>query len=448
MSSAGKAEQLRSLVRLFSDAAEVAISEWESQEKPPASDAGHTVPSSALHNACRTILGVSGMCADLCQEPGIRLTEIACYNFLARALHIAVQSGIPDILAEAEPQTGMSSHEISRRTGIHEQKLTRVLRTLCTFHIFLEVRDHHFANSRTSQVLVGDEYLRCWILLHGIELFTASDELLPLLLNPVKGHSTSNRETAWQEAIGSDQTVWEYLEQKVEQPDGTLVPRPSLAVWAHGMVAGGRADASCLDADYPWESLGNSTVVDVGGGAGGTSLDLSRKFPNLSFVVEDRPSTIQQAEYVWAHEYPQAIQMGRVKLVPHNFFSKQPIRGAEVYFMRYILHDWPDDECVTILSHLCDAMSPTSKLLIVDKVLNTSVGSDQLKPAPFPLPANYGVAQAFGNLHDLAMMACHNGMERTPEMLETVAQRAGLKITKIWESRSTMSITEMVRERA
>lgn len=268
------------------------------------------------------------------------------------------------------------------------------------------------------------------------------------MLNPVKGHSTSNRETAWQEAIGSDQTVWEYLEQKVEQPDGTLVPRPSLAVWAHGMVAGGRADASCLDADYPWESLGNSTVVDVGGGAGGTSLDLSRKFPNLSFVVEDRPSTIQQAEYVWAHEYPQAIQTGRVKLVPHNFFSKQPIRGAEVYFMRYILHDWPDDECVTILSHLCDAMSPTSKLLIVDKVLNTSVGSDQLKPAPFPLPANYGVAQAFGNLHDLAMMACHNGMERTPEMLEAVAQRAGLKITKILESRSTMSIIEMVRERA
>lgn len=147
-------------------------------------------------------------------------------------------------------------------------------------------------------------------------------------------------------------------------------------------------------------------------------------------------------------EYPQAIKTGRVKLVPHDFFSYQPMRGAEVYFMRYILHDWPDDECVTILSHLCDAMSPTSKLLIVDKVLNTSVGSDRMKPAPLPLPANYGVAQAFGNLHDLAMMACHNGMERTPEMLEAVAQRAGLKITKIWESRSIMSITEMVRESA
>jgi len=445
MSAAAKAQKLRTLVSMLTDASEVIIKEWEAEEQAPPAESGVPLPSAALFEARRIVSGACGMCMDLIQEPGSRLTDIACSFFISRALHIAVQARVADVLADADPAQGISCEDISQKTGINAQKLTRVLRTLCTIHVFSEVKEYHFANNRTSQILVGNDYLRSWLLLHGMEVYTASDKLLPLLFDPVKTHSTSNRVSAWQEAIGSDLTVWEYLEQKIEQPDGTLRPRPELEIWALGMVGGGRAFASAIYVDYPWEALGTKTIVDVGGGAGGTSLDLAKRYPNLRFIVEDRPSTIQQAEVVWMREYPEAIQTGRVKLLPHNFFSEQPIKGADVYFMRWILHDWPDDACVTILSALRDAMGLDSVILVVDQVVNTTIGSPQLRSAPQPLPSNYGYAQTFGNVHDLAMMAYHNGMERTPEMLDSIAKQAGLKLTKIWECRGINHVAEMKR---
>ncbi|PCH39010.1 S-adenosyl-L-methionine-dependent methyltransferase, partial [Wolfiporia cocos MD-104 SS10] len=392
MSNTERAQQLRDLLRLLNDSAEVIIKDWESGEQIAPVESGAPLPSPEVYEATRIVTGACGMCLDLVQEPSSRLTEIACAYFLSRALHIAVQARVAEILADTDPTEGMSAALISEKTCINEQKLTRVLRTLCSVHVFNEVRDGSFANNRTSNALARDPYLYDWLFLYAQEMYTASDQLLPLLFDKVKTNATSDRVTAWQDAIGADLTVWEYLEQHIEQPDGSLGPRPQLRNWTRGMIGGGRAFASGMYSDYPWEALGSSTIVDIGGGAGGTSLDLARRFPNLRFVVEDLPSTIQQAQAVWTREYPEALQSGRVKLVPHDFFTEQPIKGAEVYFMRSILHDWPDDQCVTILSHLHAAMGPDSIILVADHVINTTVGSPLLKAAPPPLPPNYGIA--------------------------------------------------------
>ncbi|PCH41144.1 S-adenosyl-L-methionine-dependent methyltransferase [Wolfiporia cocos MD-104 SS10] len=416
MSNAERAQQLRDLLRLLNDSAEVIIKDWEGSEQTAPVESGAPLPTPEVYEATRIVTGACGMFLDLVQEPGSRLTEIACVYFLSRALHVAAQARVAEILADADPTEGMSAALISEKTGINDQKLTRVLRTLSSVHVFKEVRNGYFANNRTSDALARDHYLSDWLLLHGLEYYTAADQLLPLLFDKVKTNATSDRITAWQDAMGA-----------------------GLRNWTRGMIGGGRAIASGIHSDYPWEALGSSTIVDVGGGAGGTSLDLAGRFPNLRFVVEDLPSTIQQAQAVWTREYPEALQRGRVKL--------QPIKGAEVYFMRAILHDWPDDQCVTILSHLRAAMGPDSIILVADQVVNTTVGSPLLKAAPPPLPLNYGIARYFGNMHDLTMMAINNGMERTPEMSDTIAKRAGLKVTKIWECRSIIYTAELrVRE--
>ncbi|PCH41150.1 S-adenosyl-L-methionine-dependent methyltransferase, partial [Wolfiporia cocos MD-104 SS10] len=403
MSNAERAQQLRDLLRLLNDSAEVIIKDWESGEQTAPVESGAPLPSPEVFEATRIVTGACGMFLDLVQEPGSRLTEVACAYFLSRALHVAIQARVAEILADADPTKGMSAALISEKTGINEQKLTRVLRALCSIYVFNEVRDGYFANNRTSDALARNSYLYDWLVIRGQEMYTASDQLLPLLFDKVKTNATSDRVTAWQDAIGADSTVWEYLEQHIEQPDGSLGPRPQLRNWTRGMIGSGHAFASGIHSDYPWEALGSSTIVDVGGGAGGTSLDLARRFPNLHFVVEDLPSTIQQAQAVWTREYPEALQRGRVKLVPHDFFTEQPVKGAEVYFLRAILHDWPDDQCVTILSHLRAAMGPDSVILVAGLVVNTTVGSPLLKAAPPPLPPNYGIAGSFVNVHDLTM---------------------------------------------
>jgi len=87
--------------------------------------------------------------------------------------------------------------------------------------------------------------------------------------------------------------MWEFLEQGDSQPDGSLKARRGLEIFlSQAMVGGGRVHAPPIYVDYSWETLGSATVVDVGGGVGGMSLDLAKKFPQLRFVLQDRAPVI------------------------------------------------------------------------------------------------------------------------------------------------------------
>lgn len=66
------------------------------------------------------------------------------------------------------------------------------------------------------------------------------------------------------------------------------------------------------------------------------SLDLARLYPDLHFIVQDRPALIEQAKMVWATEYPEALA-SRVSLTPHDFFQVNPVKGADAYLLRYIM---------------------------------------------------------------------------------------------------------------
>jgi hypothetical protein len=89
-------------------------------------------------------------------------------------------------------------------------------------------------------------------------------------------------------------------------------------------------------------------------------------------------------------------------------------------------------------------MSATlSRILICDQVMNSTLGCPELKPAPAPLPANYGYYTRYSHARDMAMMGIINGIERTPDQFRALACAAGLRVTKIWECRSQVSIVEM-----
>ncbi len=67
---------------------------------------------------------------------------------------------------------------------------------------------------------------------------------------------------------------------------------------------------------------------------------------------------------VWPRENPTALHQGRVQFVQHDFFQTNPVKNADVYWFRYIIHDWSDDYCVQILKGIKAAMGPRSRILI------------------------------------------------------------------------------------
>jgi hypothetical protein len=76
--------------------------------------------------------------------------------------------------------------------------------------------------------------------------------------------------------------------------------------------------------------------------------------------------------------------------------------------------------------------------------MNTTLGSEELTAAPAPLPANWGSYTRYSHHRDLAMMAIINGIERTPAEFRKIIEKAGLRLRKIWDCRSQVSLVEVV----
>lgn len=101
----------------------------------------------------------------------------------------------------------------------------------------------------------------------------------------------------------------------------------------------------------------------MGGSQGFACFAIARKFPSLSFVVQDLPPVIEAAK----KEVPPGLAR-RTKFMAHDFLTEQPVHGADVYFFRWIFHNWSDKYCIKILRNLIPALKPGAKVVINDNV--------------------------------------------------------------------------------
>ncbi|KAF5612322.1 sterigmatocystin 8-O-methyltransferase [Fusarium subglutinans] len=97
---------------------------------------------------------------------------------------------------------------------------------------------------------------------------------------------------------------------------------------------------------YDWSKLGEAAVVDTGGSSGHDSSTIAQAFPNLKFIAQDLP----QLQTSFDEQVPAEIK-SRVKFKPHDCLQPQKAQG-DVYMLKMVLHDWPDNYAVEILRHL------------------------------------------------------------------------------------------------
>lgn len=113
--------------------------------------------------------------------------------------------------------------------------------------------------------------------------------------------------------------------------------------------------------NFDFGSIGHGTIVDVGGSRAQVSIALARKYPDVKCIVQDLPDTVRGLE----NELPEDLK-DRITCMEHDFLTPQPIKGAEIYLFRWILHDWSDKYCVKILQSLIPALKKGAKIVIND----------------------------------------------------------------------------------
>lgn len=59
----------------------------------------------------------------------------------------------------------------------------------------------------------------------------------------------------------------------------------------------------------------------------------------------------------------------RIKFIYYDIFTPQPVRGADIYFLRYVFYNWSDSYYVRVLQALVPALKPGARVLICDLII-------------------------------------------------------------------------------
>jgi SAM-dependent methyltransferase len=144
-------------------------------------------------------------------------------------------------------------------------------------------------------------------------------------------------------------------------------------------------------------------AVDVGGANGAFIVELLQRNPELQGTVLDLPRVIPGVlEAANAHGLEE-----RMTGIAGDFFEKIP--PADIYLLKFVLHDWDDESCIKILSNIRDAMKPGGRLFIVEMI----VSDDNSLSA---------------TLMDMGMLTSFTGQERELPQFERLLLSAELKI--------------------
>ncbi|AET00984.2 putative caffeate O-methyltransferase [Medicago truncatula] len=148
-----------------------------------------------------------------------------------------------------------------------------------------------------------------------------------------------------------------------------------------------------------FEGLGS--IVDVGGGIGTVTNMIVSKYPNIKAINFDLPHVINEAP-----SYPGVEHVGG------DMFVSVP--KADAIFMKWICHDWNDEQCLKFLKNCYDSLPATGKVIAVECIIPIIPDSNLASKSVFQMDA---------------IILCHSsgGKERTEKEFEALAKGAGFE---------------------
>lgn len=331
--------------------------------------------------------------------PNKEMVELLQGAWRARAIHVAVELGIPDLLTRGEHTVT----ELAEATGTHAATLGRLLRALSTFGVFLRGADGRtYAQSPLSAVLAsepGNAESTDARFMAAKWHWAAWGDLL---------HSVRTGEASFDVANG--ESFW-----GLTKSDPDAKQRFNAA-----MNAVSQEESAGAARAYDFSEA--RTVVDVAGGLGSLLAAVLTAHPGVRGTILERPEIVPLAE----ERLGKAGLSGRYEVVAGDFFEEVPA-GADVYTIKRALHDWDDDTIVRILEQIKGAMRPDSTLLIMEGVVDEESDQEAL-------------------FRGLLLTVLVGGQDRPESDYRTLAERAGLRVVRTIAVSDDLRILETRRD--
>jgi O-methyltransferase domain/Dimerisation domain len=298
---------------------------------------------------------------------------------------------IADHLADGS----LTAAEVAEREGSAPETTLRLMRAAVAAGLLTEEAGGRFASTPLLGTLRADDprSMRPFVL-------SMLGDWLPWN-NFTAGLRTGETPSAGMEGGG----VFEYLEAHPDEAElFTAAMASGTAVW-------GPAIAAAIDTN------GVKVAVDIGGANGSLLRLLQRENPSLQGIIFDRPNIMPLAEAAIKED----DLTDRTRAVPGSFFESVP--SADLMLLKFILHDWSDEECITILKHCRESLAPGGRIAVIDTV----VGADNPHAA----------------LMDMNMFVACTGRERSLDEFDSLFSGAGLQRKAVHETGTPQSVIEV-----
>lgn len=321
----------------------------------------------------------------------LEMREMITGFWASQCLYIVAKLGIADHLKEG----AKTVEELALRTHCVPDLLYRVLRALASRGVFEEIGEKRFQLTPLAELLREDHEhsLKYYAIMYGEEPFYAFAGIAKVL---------QTGEIPFKKLYGDD--FFSYLKGN---------PKP-LDVFNRAIANVSSKQNENIVAAYDFSRSGK--LCDLAGGTGSLLFSILNKHQSLKGMI------FEMKEVVGSIQVPRALA-GRVECCAGDFFESVP-RGVDTFLLKYILHDWNDEDCLKILRHCREVMSKGTRLLVIEQIIR---------------PGNEPQFAKFADLHLFALLG---GRERTESEFVTLFEAAGLKLTKRVDTNYLMSLLE------
>lgn len=322
------------------------------------------------------------------ERPSATLYRLILGYRVTQAIRAAAILGVCDELA-GEP---LPSDELARRLSTERRSLRTLLGVLVSAGVLSQSDDGRFANTELGALLCTGVAgsLRSSVIGMCAPSWWQSWSELPEAVRTGAGAF----------ALANGMGVWDELRAD-----------PEAAARFNAFMAGGTNNflPQLLDAVDLSEAR---HVVDVGGGTGALLAGILEAYPDARGTLFDLPAGMSGAD---AQLRSRSLAT-RCTLMPGSFFESIP-SGGDVYVLRFILHDWPDERAAAILATCRRAMSPGTRLLVIDALL-----------PPRPTAEETSLIK---HLYDLHMFVLFGAHERTEAEMRALLDAADFSVRTI-----------------
>jgi hypothetical protein len=294
-----------------------------------------------------------------------------------------VDTGIADALGERS----RAPAEVARELGLDPEVTNRVLLAAAAMRLAHLDGSGHVRLSRIGSPLRRDHphTIAAWVSYVAAPANARGYEQLADQIR--EGAEPSGHRRAFGDSI------WEHFGKHPDEG----------ARFATAMREMTAIDVALLARAYPWPRRG--VICDVAGGIGTLLAAILDRRKRARGILVEEASVLTEAErFLEGRGLTE-----RVERIVGDLFAGVEAR-ADVYVMKWILHDWSDEACVQMLQNIKSTMPAGARVVSIDQHFNPAF------------------ANPVTNLVDLHMLVeCEGGRERTPEQVHRLMAEAGLK---------------------